>query len=132
MCLEKPEVIILAEAQSKQQAIQEFARNRDQLISISSQKQQYLLQTATLKMSLDELEKTTEKKVFKAIGNILIQVNTEDAKKELGDQKETVDLRIKTLQKQEDAVVQKLNKLKSEIEKTEEEESPKPASKSKK
>ena len=107
----------MAEQQSKQQSIAEFSRNRDQLISISSQKQQYLLQSATLKLSLDELEKTTEKKVFKAVGNILVQINTEDAKKELADQKETTDLRIKTLQKQEDATIQKLNKLKSEIEK---------------
>ena len=107
----------MAEQQSKQQSIAEFSRNRDQLISISSQKQQYLMQSATLKLSLDELEKTTEKKVFKAVGNILVQVNTEDAQKELSDQKETIDLRIKTLQKQEDATIQKLNKLKSEIEK---------------
>ena len=106
----------MADQQQKQQAVMDFSRNRDQLISISSQKQQYVLQSATLKMSLEELEKTTEKKVFKAIGNILVQVPTEDAKKELTNQKETVDLRIKTLQKQEDATVQKLNKLKSEIE----------------
>jgi len=123
----------LADEQSKQQAIADFSRNRDQLISISSQKQQYLMQSATLKMSLDELEKTSEKKVFKAVGNILVSVTTDDAKKELADQKETVDLRIKTLQKQEDATIQKLNKLKSDIEgQGQSDETQKPASKSKK
>ncbi|MBS3061817.1 MAG: prefoldin subunit [Candidatus Diapherotrites archaeon] len=123
----------MADEQSKQQAIADFSRNRDQLISISSQKQQYLMQSATLKMSLDELEKTSEKKVFKAVGNILVSVTTDDAKKELADQKETVDLRIKTLQKQEDATIQKLNKLKSDIEgQGQSDETQKPASKSKK
>jgi len=91
------------------------------------------MQSATLKMSLDELEKTSEKKVFKAVGNILVSVTTDDAKKELADQKETVDLRIKTLQKQEDATIQKLNKLKSDIEgQGQSDETQKPASKSKK
>lgn len=115
---------------NKQQSVAEFARTRDQLISISAQKQQYALQSATLQMSIDELSKTSEKKVYKAVGNILVLVDTAAAKKEVEEQKETLDLRIKTLQKQEDSSVQKLNKLKSEIEgkgDADDEESPKPS-----
>ncbi|MDO8624773.1 MAG: prefoldin subunit [Candidatus Diapherotrites archaeon] len=118
----------------KQKSVAEFSRTRDQLISISTQKQQYVMQSATLRMSIDELEKTSEKKVHKAVGNILVLVDTVTAKKELEEQKETTDLRIKTMQKQEDAMVQKLNKLKSSIEgkSDEEEEAPAKPSKSRK
>ncbi len=109
-------VLELAAEESNQAAVAEFSRNRDQLVSISSQKQQYQVQSAMLAKALEELEKTSEKKVFKAIGNILILSDVTDVKKELAEQKEKLDLRIKTLQKQEDSTVQKLNKLKSEIE----------------
>lgn len=94
----------------------EFERNRSQLLGISAQKQQMQIQSMTLKQALDELAKTKEKKVYKAVGNILIQSDTIKVKKELEEKKSSVDLRLKTIQKQEDSLINKLNKLKSEIE----------------
>lgn len=101
--------------EAQQQAIIEFEKNRNQLIVVSGQKQQYQVQSATMGEAISELEKTSEKKVFKAIGNILIQEDTDSVKKELSEKKESVDLRLKTLQKQEEMLVSKLNKLKSDI-----------------
>ena len=94
----------------------EFERNRSQLLGISAQKQQLQIQSMTLKQALDELAKTKEKKVYKAVGNILIQSDTVKVKKELEEKKSSADLRLKTIQKQEDSLINKLNKLKSEIE----------------
>lgn len=102
-------------ANEMQQNIVEFEKNRNQLLAISNQKQQFQIQSAALSEAVSELEKTSEKKVFKAVGNILIQVDTEKVKKEISEKKESLELRIKTLQKQEDSMVSKLNKLKSEI-----------------
>lgn len=96
--------------------IADFERNRAQLMNVSAQKQQLQIQSLTLKQSLEELAKTKEKKVFKAVGNILIQKDTASVKKELKERKESVELRLKTLQKQEDSLVNKLNKIRSEIE----------------
>ncbi len=96
--------------------IRDFERSRSQLLTVSAQKQQMQMQSNSMKQALDELAKTKEKKVYKAVGNILIQTETSKAKKELQEKKESVDLRIKTLQKQEDSIVNKLNKLKSELE----------------
>ena len=104
------------EQQEIQQSIAEFERNRNQLLNVSSQKQQLQFQSAALNSALEELEKTSEKKAFKAVGNILVLCDVKDLQKELGEQKESTDLRVKTLQKQEDALVEKLNKLKSRIE----------------
>jgi len=99
-----------------QQQLVEFERNRVQLLSVSAQKQQFQLQSNTMAQSIEELEKTKEKKVFKAVGNILVQSDTEKVRKELVEKKESLDLRIKSLQKQEDSLVNRLNKLKSDIE----------------
>lgn len=99
-----------------QAKLAEFERNRSQLLGISAQKQQLQIQSMTLKQALGELAKTKEKKVYKAIGNILIQSDTTKVKKELEEKKSSADLRLKTIQKQEDSLVNKLNKLKSEIE----------------
>jgi prefoldin beta subunit len=98
------------------QKIMEFERNRNQLLGVSTQKQQLQVQSQTFKITLDELEKTKEKQVYKAVGNILILSDTPKVKKELREKKESTDLRIKTQQKQEESLVNKLNKLKSEIE----------------
>ncbi len=93
-----------------------FENNRRQLLNISAQKQQIQVQSMALKQALDELAKTKEKKVYKAVGNILIQDDTQKVKKEIKERKESLDLRLKTLQKQEDSLVNKLNNLKAEIE----------------
>lgn len=94
----------------------DFERSRNQLMNVSAQKQQLQMQGSALGNAIEELEKTKEKKVFKLTGNILIQSDTVAAKKELQEKKESIDLRVKTMQKQEDSLVNKLNKLKSEIE----------------
>ena len=99
-----------------QKTLVEFERNRSQLMNVSGQKQQLQMTVATLTKAIEELGKTTEKKVYQAVGNIMILKDAKEVKKELTEQKESMDLRVKTLQKQEDALIDKLNKLKAEIE----------------
>lgn len=99
-----------------QQSLMEFERNRNQLLGVSAQKQQLQVQSQTLKLTLEELEKTTQKQVYKTVGNIMILSDTVKVKKEVKERKESADLRLKTLQKQEESLINKLNKLKGEIE----------------
>ena len=98
------------------QTAQEFERNRLQMLNTSAQKQQLQLQNAAISAALDELKETKEKKVYKAVGNILILSDVAKVQKELKEQKESTELRAKTLQKQEDILIDKLNKLKSKLE----------------
>lgn len=104
------------ENEELRKAVAEFEQGRSQLMGISGQKQQLQFQSKTIGEALEELGKTTEKKVYKAVGNILILSDVAAVKKELTEQKEASDLRIKTMQKQEDSLVAKLNKLKTIIE----------------
>jgi len=105
-------------ADETQQQVAQFKMGRQQLLNVGNQKQQLQVQSNTLGSALDELKETKQKTVFKAVGNILIEKEVSKVKKELQDAKESVDLRIKTLQKQEDSLVNKLNKIRSKIEET--------------
>ncbi|HLC92493.1 MAG TPA: prefoldin subunit [archaeon] len=96
--------------------IQEFEKSRVQLSAIESQGQSLTMQAKILEDALKELTETKEKKVYKAVGNILILTDVKKMEKDLSDQKESVDLRAKTVKKQEEAMLDKLNKLKGEIE----------------
>jgi len=96
--------------------IQEFEKSRIQLGALEQQTNSLNIQSQVLGEAIKELKESKEEKVYKAVGNILV---LSDAKKVLADiekQKETIDLRAKTLKKQEEAAIDKLNKLKSEIE----------------
>ena len=101
-----------------QQSLVEFERNRNQLMGVSSQKQQLELQAEALKQAIEELKGSKEETAYKAVGSIMIQKPAKDLQKELDEQMDSVELRIKTMQKQEDILIDKLNKLKSVLEKS--------------
>ncbi len=99
-----------------QKDVIEFNRMRQQLGALTAQMQQLQLQSDTLKTALEELKQSKEEKVYKAVGNILVLKKSKDVEKEIKENKESTDLRVKTLKKQEESSVQKLNKLRSKIE----------------
>lgn len=103
-------------AQDIREMVNEFEKQRQTLMSVSMQKQQMQANINGLDISLKELENTKESKVFKAAGAILVSRDTKEVKKELAEQKENTELRMKTLDKQEKNLVEKLNTLKTQIE----------------
>lgn len=102
--------------EEKRELLMEFERNRQMLQNISSQKQQITMQIEMIKASLEELENTKEKTVMKIIGNILVSKPVSDMKKELSEQQESFELRNKTLTKQEETLINKLNSIKAKVE----------------
>ncbi|HRS42394.1 MAG TPA: prefoldin subunit [Candidatus Diapherotrites archaeon] len=82
---------------------------RQQLMFLTQQKQQLQFQKSVLENTIKELEKTKEKKVYKGVGNVFILSDKEDVLKDTKDLKETTDLRIKNIQKQEDVILKKIN-----------------------
>jgi len=85
------------ESEKKIQQLQLIEQN---LHSIINQKQTFQMQLSENENALEELEKT-KKDVYKIIGTIMVNSDKEDVKNELKEQKEILDLRIKTLEKQE-------------------------------
>ena len=96
--------------------IMDFERNRQMLGNINAQKQQLGMQIEIINMSLEELKETKEKTVWKAVGNILIPKETNVMVTELKEKKESFELRMKTVEKQEETIMKKLNSIKSKIE----------------
>ena len=94
----------------------EFDQQRNQLNMLANQKQQLSLQRTSLQQAIEALEETKEKKVLKNVGPILIAADTASVKKELSDRLESLELRIKTVNAQEQSATTKMNKLRSVIE----------------
>ncbi len=67
--------------------------------------------------ALAELEKLVDQNavVFKTIGAILVKANKDKVKEELSDHKETLDMRIKTIQRQEERAKQDLEEKRTAI-----------------
>jgi prefoldin beta subunit len=87
---------------------------RQQLMYLSQQKQQLQVQVNVLDSTVKELENTKETKVYKGVGNIFILKDKADVIKETKETKETVELRLKTVEKQENDTLKRLNDLSKE------------------
>ncbi|NCP71842.1 prefoldin subunit beta [archaeon] len=87
---------------------------RQQLMYLSQQKQQLQVQVNVLDSTVKELENTKETKVYKGVGNIFILKDKTDVIKETKETKETVELRLKTVEKQENDTLKRLNDLSKE------------------
>ena len=81
--------------------------------SILSQKQQFQMQLVEIESALSELEKSEE--AYKIIGNIMVASKKEDLKTDLNSKKDIVSLRLKTLEKQENQIKEKAEKLQAEV-----------------
>jgi len=97
-------------------AILDFERNRQMLANISAQRQQVAMQLEIVNASLDELAKAKDKTVFKVVGNVLFPKDAKEMQAELESKKESTDLRLKTLEKQEENSLKKLKLIQSKLE----------------
>ena len=90
---------------------------RLQLQMVMQQRQQVELRLKEVDEALEELDKTDAKTpVYKSIGSILIKTNgKKEVIKELKSNKETLNLRKTTLDKQEGRTKEKLNELQSKV-----------------
>jgi len=91
---------------------------RIQLQMIIQQRQQVDLRLKEVDETLEELDKTDEKTpIYKSMGAILIKAKgKEDIVKELKSNKEALELRKSTLEKQEGRTKEKLNELQGKVE----------------
>ena len=77
------------------------------------QKQQFQLQRVEIESALKELENVDE--AYKIVGNIMVLSKKADLKSDLSSKKEVIELRIKTLEKQENQMRDKASKLQNEV-----------------
>lgn len=103
-----------------------MAQNDMQDISIQFQQfqqelQNILYQKDAMRMHLQEIESSLKEissaksDVFKAVGAVLIKADADTLKKELADQAEMVEVRLKTIEKQEKIVREKLVSMQNKL-----------------
>jgi prefoldin beta subunit len=95
----------LAQAQAYQQQAQ----------NILIQKENISLQLAEINNALGELEKTTETEIFKMSGPVLIKSTKSSVKKELSEKQELLNLRLKTLEKNERKLREELEEIRAKL-----------------
>ena len=101
-----------------QNQLAQFQQLQQQLQVLATQRLQLDAKLREVTTTLEELGKVAaDTPVYRSTGALLLRVEDRAAlTKELEDQKESIDLRAKTVKKQEEATLDKLNRLKSEIE----------------
>ena len=96
-----------------EQKIGQLQMFEQSLQSFLGQKQQFQVQLVEVESALNELDST--EKAYKIIGNIMVEADKNELKSDLHSKKEVLELRIKTMEKQEAQVREKASKLQSEI-----------------
>jgi len=96
-----------------EQKISQLQMFEQSLQSFLGQKQQFQVQLVEVESALGELDNTD--KAYKIVGNIMVEADKNELKSELQSRKEMLELRIKTMEKQETHVREKASKLQSEI-----------------
>ncbi len=81
------------------------------------QKQSFQAQTIEIDNAIEELDKT-KGQTYKIVGAIMVSSEKEDLKKDLKNKREVIDLRIRSIEKQENQLKEKASKLQSEVIKT--------------
>lgn len=95
--------------------IAEFQNHQQQLQTILIQKETLKLQSLEVDKAMEELQKTAQKTAFKITGSIMISKPVEELKKDLEEAKESIELKIKSLEKSELRVNNKLKELQTKL-----------------
>jgi prefoldin beta subunit len=96
-----------------QESISRLQMLEQNVQSVLMQKQQFQAQLFELESALKEIEKTDE--AYKILGNVMLKTDKTALKAELSSKKELIDLRLKTLDKQEKQLKDKAESLQKEV-----------------
>ncbi len=99
-----------------QHKIQELQITEHNLQTIIMQKQAFQLELNEIESALEEVKKTNDE-VYKISGQIMIKSKKDEVEKELEEKMDIINLRIKSIEKQEQILVKKLEGLREEVEK---------------
>ena len=102
--------------QNIQEQLNQLQQVQQQAQSIAMQKQTLTLQINESKKALDELSKTADDQdVYKTAGPLLIKTTKTDSEADLKDSIEMLEIRQKTIEKQEKRITGKLEELQKNL-----------------
>ena len=101
-------------AKDTQEKIAQLQLFEQHIHSFSTQKRGIQSQMLELENALKELD-TAKGTVYKIVGTVMFHAEKENLHKDLKERKDVLDLRIKSLEKQEKATEEKAKKLQAEV-----------------
>jgi len=102
--------------QKVQQQINQLQQMQQQMQTILQQKSQYEMSVREAKRAEEELKETAEDaEVFMTIGSVMVQQTKEHVQKTIAEKIDTLELRIKSLEKQEKAITAKFEQLQQQV-----------------
>jgi len=103
----------MKETKDKEEKIQEFHILEQNLQNLLLQKQAFQMELSETVTAKKEIEKSEE--VFKIVGQLMIKTNQNEMREELSNREKLLELRIKSIEKQETYLTEKLGALRKEI-----------------
>jgi prefoldin beta subunit len=100
-------------SETPQEKINELQMAEQAMQSYLQQKQTFQAQQLEIESALKELGDSDE--AYKIVGNIMVKSSSTDLKKELESKKELVSVRLKAIEKQENSLKEKTQKLQEDI-----------------
>ena len=97
-----------------QNKIQEMQILEQNLQNLLLQKQAFQMELSETKSALKEIENSGDD-IFKIIGQLMIKADKNKVKEELLNKEKILSLRIKTIEKQETSLTEKLTSLRDEV-----------------
>ena len=96
-----------------EEKIKQLQLSEQSLQALLSQKQGLQVQLLEIDSALKELDKTEE--AYRIIGNVMVLADKPDLQAELGSKKETIELRVKSIDRQESATREKAAAMQKEV-----------------
>jgi prefoldin beta subunit len=100
---------------NQEDLLNSVAMQQQQLQGIMTQREAMGLQVMEIKKALEELGKTKEKEVYKVAGPILVKAGKAEAVKDLKDKEETLNVRLKALEKEEKRIKIRIDEIKEQL-----------------
>lgn len=100
--------------EQQDKSMQEMQMLEQNLQNILMQKQAFQMEFSETQASLKEI-KESKGDVFKIVGQLMIKTDKDKMEKELVDKEKMIDLRIKTMEKQEETFSEQLTKLRDQF-----------------
>ena len=97
-----------------QEKIKELQLYEQNLNNLMMQKQAFQVELNETENALTEINKSKDE-IFKLIGNIMVKSDKEQIEKELKKRRDMIDLRLRSIEKQEEPVQKQLDELKKDV-----------------
>ncbi|RLF13211.1 MAG: prefoldin subunit beta [Thermoprotei archaeon] len=99
-----------------QHKLMQFQEIQERIRALTIRRQQLEVELREVERTLDELKSVKDDApIFKSAGRVLFKVSKEAVIQELNDRKETLELHIKTLEKQEAQARKRIEELRQDI-----------------